>query len=93
MVFIDIDKEKYPEALPDIVRLMRPGGVLFADNVAFRSSGDFNDELYSHPELDTVFIYGSFINHKPDQDAISISIKKGDDDPRIPKPAVTRMVR
>jgi len=76
MVFMDIEKEDYSQALGDCVRLLRSGGVLFADNVAFISAGDFNERLNSHPDLETAFIYGVFISHNPDKDAISISVKK-----------------
>ena len=76
MIFMDFEKEMYSEALPDCVRLLKPGGTLICDNVAFRSSGDFNDRLAAHPGLDTSFIFGTFHNHSPDEDAISVSVKK-----------------
>ena len=73
---MDIEKEDYSKALPDCVRLLRPGGILFSDNVAFESAGDFNEKLNSHPKLETSFVSGQFISHSPDDDAISISRKK-----------------
>ena len=76
MIFMDFEKEMYSDALPDCVRLLKPGGTLICDNVAFRSSGDFNDRLAAHPELDTSFIFGTFHNHSPDEDAVSVSVKK-----------------
>jgi predicted O-methyltransferase YrrM len=76
LVFLDIEKEDYSSVLDDCVRVLRPGGVLFADNVAFDTAGDFNDRLNGHPELETSFISGQFINHDPDSDTISISRKR-----------------
>jgi len=76
LIFLDIEKEWYSKALPDCVRLLRKGGVLFVDNVAFESAGAFNLELNDHPELETSFVYGVFSNHSPDEDAVSISRKK-----------------
>lgn len=76
-IFMDFEKEMYSAALPDCVRLLRRGGTLFCDNVAFRSSGDFNQLLADHPDLDTSFIFGNFYKHSPDEDAVSISVKKG----------------
>ena len=76
MIFMDFEKEMYTEALPDCVRLLREGGTLFCDNVAFRSSGDFNERLAEHPDLDTSFVFGNFYKHSPDEDAVSISVKK-----------------
>ncbi len=75
-IFMDFEKEMYAEALPDCVRLLREGGTLFTDNVAFKSSGDFNRLLADHPELDTSFVFGNFYKHSPDGDAVSISVKK-----------------
>ena len=77
LVFQDIEKEMYTAALPECVRLLRPGGLLVCDNVAFTSSGDYNEVLAGHPELETSFVYGNFHHHAPDEDAVSISVKKG----------------
>ncbi|UCC93230.1 MAG: O-methyltransferase [Thermoplasmata archaeon] len=77
-IFMDFEKEMYSEALPECVRLLRPGGTLFTDNVAFRSSGDFNRLLADHPDLDTSFVFGNFYKHSPDEDAVSISVKRMD---------------
>jgi predicted O-methyltransferase YrrM len=77
LIFMDFEKEMYSEALPDCVRLLREGGTLLCDNVAFKSSGDFNQRLSEHPELETSFIYGNFHNHSPDEDALSLSVKVG----------------
>lgn len=76
LVFMDIEKEMYSDALPDAVRLLRDGGLLVCDNVAFRSAGDFNERLSSHPRLLTSFVYGVFHNHSPDEDALSLSVKR-----------------
>jgi predicted O-methyltransferase YrrM len=77
-IFMDFEKEMYSEALPECFRLLRPGGTLFCDNVAFRSSGDFNRLLADHPGLDTSFVFGNFYKHSPDDDAVSISVKRRD---------------
>ena len=75
LIFMDIEKEMYSDALEDCVRLLRKGGLLVCDNVAFKTSGDFNERLFAHPELETSFIYGIFLEHSPDEDAISLSVK------------------
>jgi predicted O-methyltransferase YrrM len=79
LVFMDIEKEMYSRALPRCVRLLRPGGALVCDNVAFRSAGDFPERLARHRGLETCFIYGTFHHHSPDRDAISISVKEAGD--------------
>jgi predicted O-methyltransferase YrrM len=75
LIFMDFEKEMYSDALPDCVRLLREGGTLICDNVAFVSSGDFNQRLADHPELVTSFVFGTFYKHSPDEDAISLSVK------------------
>jgi predicted O-methyltransferase YrrM len=75
LVFMDIEKEMYSDALEDSVRVLREGGLLFTDNVAFESAGDFADRLHGHPDLETSFVYGNFYNHSPDEDALSLSVK------------------
>ena len=77
LVFMDIEKKMYSRALPYCVRLLRPGGVLLCDNVAFRSAGDFPERLARHRGLETCFIHGTFHHHSPDRDAVSISVKVG----------------
>ncbi len=76
MIFVDIEKKLYSEILEDCVEGLNPGGVMICDNVAFESVGDFNEKLDEHPGLETAFIYGCFLNHNPDEDAISVSFKK-----------------
>jgi predicted O-methyltransferase YrrM len=76
LVFMDIDKEMYSAALPHCARLLRPGGLLVCDNVAFRSAGDFVDRLAAHPLFETSFMYGTFRNHSPDEDALSLSVRR-----------------
>ncbi len=75
-IFMDFEKEMYSDALPDCVRLLREGGTLLCDNVSFKSSGDFNQRLADHPDLETSFVFGNFYRHSPDDDAISISVKR-----------------
>ncbi len=75
LIFMDIEKEMYSGALEDCVKLLRKGGMLVCDNVAFKSSGDFNERIFAHPELETSFIYGRFLGHSPDEDALSMSVK------------------
>lgn len=76
VIFMDHEKYMYADDLPGCVRLLRDGGTLICDNVAFRTSGDFKERLAGHPQLETTFIYGTFYRHSPDEDVVSISVKK-----------------
>lgn len=42
LIFIDIEKADYIRVLPHCQRLIRTGGLLVADNVAFREADSFN---------------------------------------------------
>ncbi len=75
MIFMDHEKYMYADDLPECVRLLRNGGTLICDNVAFRTSGDFKDRLAEHPQLETTFLYGTFFRHSPDENVVSISVK------------------
>jgi predicted O-methyltransferase YrrM len=86
VVFIDADKEGYPEYLELSLRLARPGALLLADNVIrhgrvleagsdARADGvrEFNARLAAHPRLDSIIV-PIFRGHL---DGVSISIVKG----------------
>jgi caffeoyl-CoA O-methyltransferase len=70
LAFIDADKSAYPEYYDRVVPLMRPGGLIVADNV-FRGGlvldsdtddasvtgmRDFNDKAATDPRVDTVML-------------------------------------
>ncbi len=52
LVFCDIDKHGYPDALPVIHEKLRPGGALIADNVLW--SGRIFDESDHTPDTDGI---------------------------------------
>ena len=81
ILFCDIDKESYPDALAIGLPLLKSGGLFIADNVLWSgrvtSSSDdpdtvgiqtFNKTIYSRPELTTTII--------PLRDGVSVSIKR-----------------
>jgi len=70
LVFIDADKEGYPAYLDFALRLTHPGSLILADNVIrdgrvtdasatdpiVRAIRQFNQELASHPDLETILL-------------------------------------
>lgn len=70
LVFLDANKDGYPAYLKQAIRLLRPGGLIVADNVVREgavlkpSSVDanaigaaaFNQALASHPELEAIIL-------------------------------------
>lgn len=53
IVFIDADKEGYPDYLGKLLPLTRPGGLILAHNV--NSSDEYDRQVVSDPALDTIF--------------------------------------
>lgn len=76
MAFNDIDKELYSATLDPLVRLVRPGGLLVFDNTAFRSAGDFLEVAARHPELWALHLHCFLPGHSPDDDAVTLCVKK-----------------
>ena len=70
LVFIDADKEGYPAYLDFALRLTNPGSLILADNVIrdgrvtdanatdpiVRAIRQFNQQLASHPDLETILL-------------------------------------
>lgn len=76
LIFLDVEKEFYSELLDPSIRLLRSGGILFFDNTAFTTTGDFLDRSFHHPQLETLHMYGFLPNHGPDYDALTLCVKK-----------------
>ena len=69
IVFLDLNKDQYAEALRRAVPRIRPGGLLVADNVLWRglvalppqtpetaAMAEFNRQLYADPRLEPVIL-------------------------------------
>ncbi len=81
LVFLDSDKEIYPVAFKECVKLLKKGGLFVADNALW--SGDvarggtsdstramiqFNKEVSSHPAMSTVIL--------PLRDGVLVALKE-----------------
>ncbi len=51
LIFMDIDKESYLPALAHCQRLIKPGGLLVADNIGFAGALDFNREIFRRARM------------------------------------------
>jgi caffeoyl-CoA O-methyltransferase len=70
ILFIDADKAGYPEYLNKLLPLVRPGGLILADNVSRPSpSPQFLKAITTDPNLETVFL-------NMQSTGISLTIKK-----------------
>jgi caffeoyl-CoA O-methyltransferase len=75
LIFLDIDKESYLAALNRCRRLLRTGGLLVADNVAFTGAQDFNREIFRRPEWRVAPLLCFLPNHSPERDGLSLAVK------------------
>lgn len=70
LVFLDANKDQYPDYLEEADRLLAPGGLLLADNVVrkgavieppvddvmARGAAEFNRRLSSHPQFESIVL-------------------------------------
>jgi predicted O-methyltransferase YrrM len=75
LVFLDIDKESYAKALSFCESLLRPGGLLIADNVAFRGADAFNRVVSAHPGWKAVHLLALLPQHSPEKDGLCLAVK------------------
>jgi caffeoyl-CoA O-methyltransferase len=75
LVFLDIDKSQYEPVLSHCRRLLRPGGLLVADNVAFPEADDFNRRLAGAAEWKSVSLFGFFPQHSPERDGLCLAVR------------------
>jgi caffeoyl-CoA O-methyltransferase len=75
LIFMDIDKESYLPALPHCRRLLRPGGLLFTDNIGFAGAAAFNRELFASEDWRTVHLLGFLPWHSPERDGLSLAVR------------------
>ena len=75
LIFIDIEKKDYARALPDCGRLLRKGGLLVADNVAFADADEFNRIISDHPDWRAISLFSYLPLHSPEYDGLCIAIR------------------
>jgi len=76
MIFMDIEKEDYIRALPECGRLLKAGGLLFADNTGFRDAHSFNEAIHLDPTWDVVNLWSYLPGHSPNHDGICMALKR-----------------
>jgi caffeoyl-CoA O-methyltransferase len=75
LVFMDIEKADYARALPQCRRLLRQGGLLIVDNVAFPDADRFNRAIFSDSGWRTVSLFGFLPKHSPERDALCLALR------------------
>ena len=76
LIFMDIDKIDYARALGDCHRLLRTGGLLVADNVAFPDADEFNRALFSDTGWQSVSLFAFLPGHSPERDGLCLALRR-----------------
>ena len=75
LIFMDIEKKDYSRALPDCHRLLKAGGLLVADNVAFKDADDFNHTIFNHSGWRSVNLFSFLPLHSPEHDGLCLAVR------------------
>ena len=74
-IFMDIEKQDYAPVLPHCHRLLKPGGLLVADNVAFKDADAFNRAITQTAEWQAVHLLSFLPQHSPETDGLCLAIR------------------
>ena len=75
LIFMDIEKEDYQETLSRCHSLLRLGGLLVVDNVAFLGARDFNQTIFTDNHWRCVHLYSLLPNHSPEKDGLTLAVR------------------
>lgn len=75
LVLLDIDKADYRFALDHCARLLRPGGLLLADNTGFADAEPFNAALASDPRFRSINLLCLLPGHQPEHDGVALAVR------------------
>ncbi|MFH1060884.1 MAG: class I SAM-dependent methyltransferase [Pseudomonadota bacterium] len=78
LAFLDIDKAGYAPALAHCRRLLRPGGLLAADNTSFSAAADFIADVDADPAWRAVHLLALLPGHSPEHDGFSLALRLPD---------------
>lgn len=76
LIFMDVDKAHYRPCLEPCAGLLRPGGLLVVDNVAFREAEDFSRALAADARFVSVQLLALLPGHAPEQDALALAVRR-----------------
>jgi len=76
LVFLDVDQRYYAELELVCHALLRPSGLLVADNTAFVDAGEFNLLMRDEARWEAVNLFAFLPEHAPEQDGICLARKK-----------------
>ncbi|MGM0403575.1 MAG: O-methyltransferase [Thermodesulfobacteriota bacterium] len=74
-VFMDIEKKDYRAALTLLEPIVRPGGLLLADNTAFRDAEAFNQAMFTAARWQSVQIFSYLPMHSGIYDGLCFAVR------------------
>ncbi len=75
LIFMDIDKAFYLNALPQCERLLRKGGILLVDNTRFKEADPFNQAIFQSPNWRPVNLLCFLPFHSPENDGLCLAMR------------------
>ncbi|TGK15512.1 O-methyltransferase [Leptospira stimsonii] len=75
LVFLDADKENYPDYYPLILKLLKPGGLLIADNVLW--DGSVADDSHQEPSTVGIRKFNELVYGDPNVEVSLVPIADG----------------
>lgn len=76
MIFLDSDKRDYPALYPLCKRLLRPGGLLIADNVLW--SGHITDSRYDrNAQTKALRLFNDMVAKDAETDVVILPMRDG----------------
>lgn len=75
MVFMDVEKQDYVKLLPVIEGIMKPNGLLVADNTGFKDAHGFNRAIHNRSGWSSVNLWTFLPGHSPVHDGLCIAVK------------------
>ena len=73
LIFLDIEKGAYVSAFSQCRRLLRPGGLLVADNTAFGDAAPFVTALSVEKGWQAVHLFSYLPGHSPERDGLTLA--------------------
>jgi len=74
-VFMDIEKQDYKAVLAQLEPIVRPGGLLLADNTGFKDAGTFNQAIYIASGWKSVQLFSYLPMHSGIYDGLCFAVR------------------
>jgi predicted O-methyltransferase YrrM len=74
-VFMDIEKEDYHKAVKGLEPIVRPSGLLVADNTGFKDADPFNRMMHANPAWRSVQLFSFLPMHSGIYDGLCLAVR------------------